>query len=147
MGRYLCLYRGDGAFGLVHFHPDYDRSVIHPLTKPSYGHLPPVSWRKFVRILHFRCHLISFTKYVSVCLTNEVRPILKMGGQGDKADELSDDDLYLANYQRRAPHTAINILRMTQVNAAAGVSARLSQFIYYDSLVWLLILFFWLIIF
>ena len=47
VGRYLCLFRGDGAFGLVHFHPAYDRSIIHPLDKPSYGHLPPVSWRKF----------------------------------------------------------------------------------------------------
>ena len=46
-GRYLCLYRGDGAFGLVHFHPAYDRSLIHPLDKPSYGHLPPISWREF----------------------------------------------------------------------------------------------------
>ena len=44
--RYLCLFRGDGSFGLVHFHPVYDRSIIHPLAKPSYGHLPPVSWCK-----------------------------------------------------------------------------------------------------
>mmetsp|Transcript_11677 Transcript_11677/g.25254 ORF Transcript_11677/g.25254 Transcript_11677/m.25254 type:complete len:431 (-) Transcript_11677:99-1391(-) len=90
VGRYLCLFRGDGSFGLVHFHPAYDRSIVHPLQKPSYGHLPPVSW---------------------------LRPILKMGGA---AADLSDDDLALSNYQRRAPHTAINILRMTQVNAAAG---------------------------
>mmetsp|Transcript_14805 Transcript_14805/g.25269 ORF Transcript_14805/g.25269 Transcript_14805/m.25269 type:complete len:267 (-) Transcript_14805:121-921(-) len=93
VGRYLCLFRGDGAFGLVHFHPAYDRSIIHPLEKPSYGHLPPISW---------------------------LRPILKMGGQEAAANELSDDDLALSNYQRRSPHTAINILRMTQVNAAAG---------------------------
>ena len=46
VGRYLCLFRGDGSFGLVHFHPAYDRSIIHPLQKPSYGHLPPMSWRK-----------------------------------------------------------------------------------------------------
>ncbi|KAL3788236.1 hypothetical protein ACHAW5_000832 [Stephanodiscus triporus] len=92
-GRYLCLYRGDGAFGLVHFHPAYDRSLIHPLQKPSYGHLPPISW---------------------------LRPILRMGGHGDEAERLSDDELALSNYQRRAPHTAINILRMSQVNAAAG---------------------------
>lgn len=90
-GRYLCLFRGDGAFGLVHFHPAYDRGLIHPLHKPSYGHLPPISW---------------------------LRPILKMGGHN--AEQLSDDELSLSNYQRRAPHTAINILRMTQVNAAAG---------------------------
>lgn len=47
VGRYLCLFRGDGSFGLVHFHPAYDRSIIHPLAKPSYGHLPPISWRKY----------------------------------------------------------------------------------------------------
>ena len=62
---------------------------------PAYGHLPPTSW---------------------------LRPMLKMGGHGPRAEELTDDDLQLSNYQRRAPHTAINILRMTQVNAAAGVS-------------------------
>ncbi|KAL7536987.1 hypothetical protein ACHAXR_007522, partial [Thalassiosira sp. AJA248-18] len=93
VGRYLCLFRGDGSFGLVHFHPAYDRSIIHPLTKPSYGHLPPISW---------------------------LRPIIKMGGREAEAETLSDDDLALSNYQRRGPHTAINILRMTQVNAAAG---------------------------
>ena len=43
-----------------------------------------------------------------------------MGGHEKEAEQLSDEDLALSNYQRRAPHTAINILRMTQVNAAAG---------------------------
>jgi hypothetical protein len=43
-----------------------------------------------------------------------------MGGHGDEAERLSDEELALSNYQRRAPHTAINILRMSQVNAAAG---------------------------
>ncbi|KAL7470569.1 hypothetical protein ACHAXS_010823 [Conticribra weissflogii] len=93
VGRYLCLFRGDGSFGLVHFHPAYDRSIIHPLDAPSYGHLPPISW---------------------------LRPILKMGGREAEAEHLSDEELALSNYQRRAPHTAINILRMSQVNAAAG---------------------------
>ena len=46
VGRYLCLFRGDGSFGLVHFHPAYDRTLIHPLDKPAYGHLPPISWCK-----------------------------------------------------------------------------------------------------
>jgi len=49
-----------------------------------------------------------------------VRPMMKMGGHEAEADQLSDEELSLANYQRRAPHTAINILRMSQVNAAAG---------------------------
>mmetsp|Transcript_14294 Transcript_14294/g.29105 ORF Transcript_14294/g.29105 Transcript_14294/m.29105 type:complete len:448 (+) Transcript_14294:128-1471(+) len=93
VGRYLCLFRGDGSFGLVHFHPSYDRSIIHPLDAPSYGHLPPISW---------------------------LRPILRMGGREAEAEQLSDEELALSNYQRRAPHTAINILRMSQVNAAAG---------------------------
>ena len=93
VGRYLCLFRGDAAFGLVHFHPNYDRSLINPVNGPSYGHLPPISW---------------------------LRAILKMGGHEAKAETLSDEELALSNYQRRAPHTAINILRMNQVNAAAG---------------------------
>ena len=37
-----------------------------------------------------------------------------MGGQPEKAEQLSDEDIALSNYQRRSPHTAINILRMTQ---------------------------------
>ena len=57
VGRYLCLFRGDGSFGLVHFHPVYDRSTIHPLDKPSYGHLPPISWCKFN--ISFYVHMIS----------------------------------------------------------------------------------------
>lgn len=96
VGRYLCLFRGDGSFGLVHFHQTYDRSTIHPLTQAAYGHLPPISW---------------------------LRPILKMGGHPDEAEKLSDDDIALSNYQRRAPHAAINILRMNQVNAAAGAKS------------------------
>ena len=46
-----------------------------------------------------------------------------MGGHGVEAEELSDDELALSNYQRRAPHAAINILRMSQVNAAAGAKS------------------------
>ncbi|KAL7515832.1 hypothetical protein ACHAWX_000909 [Stephanocyclus meneghinianus] len=96
VGRYLCLFRGDGAFGLVHFYPGYDRGRVHPLDMPAYGHLPPMSW---------------------------LRPILKMGGHEEESQQLSDHDLSLANYQRRAPHTAINILRMSQVTAAAGAKS------------------------
>lgn len=46
--------------------------------------------------------------------------MLKMTGHESESQQLSDEELSLANYQRRAPHTAINILRMSQVNAAAG---------------------------
>ena len=96
VGRYLCLFRGDAAFGLVHFHPAYDRSIINPIHGASYGHLPPMSW---------------------------LRAMLKMGGHDAEADSFTDDELALSNYQRRAPHTAINILRMNQVNAAAGAKS------------------------
>ena len=46
--------------------------------------------------------------------------MLKMAGHETEAKQLTDEQISLANYQRRAPHTAINILRMSQVNAAAG---------------------------
>ena len=42
--RYLCLFRGDGSFGLVHFCPTYERAKIHPVDNAAYGHLPPMSW-------------------------------------------------------------------------------------------------------
>jgi len=93
VGRYLCLYRGDASFGLVHFHPAYDRSSINPIDGASYGHLPPMSW---------------------------LRAMLKMAGHEAEAESFTDDEVALSNYQRRAPHTSINILRMNQVNAAAG---------------------------
>ena len=93
ISRYLCLYRGDASFGLVHFHPAYDRTAIHPIDKPAYGHLPPRSW---------------------------LRPMMIRNGHVEQADALSDDDLALSDYQRRAPFTAINILRASQLNAASG---------------------------
>ena len=62
--------------------------------------------------------VLSKLTYTYLVVT--VRPILKMGGHEAESEQLSDEDLALSNYQRRAPHTAINILRMTQVNAAAG---------------------------
>ena len=43
-----------------------------------------------------------------------------MSGQEEAASTLTDEQLSLSNYQRRAPHAVINILRMSQVNAAAG---------------------------
>ena len=36
---------------------------------------------------------------------------------------LSEDDLFLSNYQRRAPHTMINVLRVSQLNAAVGAKS------------------------
>uniref|UniRef100_A0A7S4K5D9 Uncharacterized protein n=1 Tax=Odontella aurita TaxID=265563 RepID=A0A7S4K5D9_9STRA len=96
VGRNLCLFRGDAVFGLVHFHPAYDRSEIMPEDKPAYGHLPPRSW---------------------------LRPMMRMNGNVDEAESLTDGDLELSDYQRRAPHTAINILRTSQINAAAGAKS------------------------
>ena len=45
---------------------------------------------------------------------------MKEGGALEEAESLSDEALLLSNYQRRAPHTAINFLRASQLNAAAG---------------------------
>lgn len=93
VSRSLCLFRGDDVFSLVHFHPAYERNLIHPTEKPAYGQLPPQSW---------------------------LPAMLRLNGNTEEADSMTDDDLYLSNYQRRAPHTAINILRVQQLEAAAG---------------------------
>jgi hypothetical protein len=96
ISRNLCLFRGDAVFGLVHFHPAYDRDEIHPADKPAFGHLPPMSF---------------------------LRPMLRLNGNVEKAESMTDDDLFLSNYQRRSPHTMINILRVSQLNAAVGAKS------------------------
>jgi len=96
ISRNLCLFRGDAVFGLVHFHPAYDRKLIHPINKPAYGHLPPENW---------------------------LRPMMKLNGNTEEAENMTDEELHLNNYQRRAPFTAINILRVNQLNAAAGAKS------------------------
>ena len=96
ISRELCLFRGDDVFGLVHFHPAYDRTAIHPIDKPAYGHLPPRNW---------------------------LRPMMKMNGNTAEAESLTDEQLALSDYQRKAPFTAINILRVNQLNAAAGAKS------------------------
>ena len=93
VGRYLFLFKGAEIFGLVHFHPAYDRSTIPPIDKPAFGHLPPRNW---------------------------LRPIMEKNGNVEEATNLTDEQLTLSDYQRRAPYTMINILRNSQVNAAAG---------------------------
>jgi hypothetical protein len=93
VSRSLCLFRGDNVFSLVHFHPAYERDLIHPIEKPAYGQLPPQSW---------------------------LPAMLRLNGNTQEADSMTDDDFYLSNYQRRAPHTAINILRVQQLEAASG---------------------------
>ena len=96
VSRNLCLYRGDDVFGLVHFHPAYDRTQIHPIDKPAYGHLPPQSW---------------------------LRPMMKMNGNVEEAESMTDEEVKMSDYQRRAPFTAINILRVNQLNAATGAKS------------------------
>jgi hypothetical protein len=86
------------VFGLVHFHPAYDRSKIHPTQKPAYGHLPPMSWLRAMIRLHGKTNVEA----------------AKM------SESLTDDQLFLSNYQRRAPFTMINILRTSQLNAAGS---------------------------
>jgi hypothetical protein len=49
--------------------------------------------------------------------------MLKMNGNAKEAQELSDEDLALSDYQRKAPFTAINILRVNQLNAASGAKS------------------------
>ena len=96
ISRNLCLFRGDDVFGLVHFHPAYDRTAIHPVDKPSYGHLPPREW---------------------------LRPMLKLNGNEAEAENLNEEELNLSDFQRKSPFTAINILRVNQLNAASGAKS------------------------
>jgi len=96
ISRNLCLFRGDAVVGLVHFHPFYQRNLIHPVDKPAFGHLPPQSW---------------------------LRSMLRHNGNEEAAKTLTDEDLDMSNYQRRSPHTMINILRVSQLNAAVGAKS------------------------
>merc|ERR1711862_392491 len=84
ISRSLCLFRGDDVFGLVHFHPAYERNLVNPIDKPAYGHLPP------------RAMLRPMFKH----LNNNI------------VDTLTDEQLDLSDYQRRSPVTAINILEL-----------------------------------
>ena len=93
VSRSLCLFRGDDVFSLVHFHPRYERNLIHPVEKPAYGQLPPQSW---------------------------LPAMLRRNGDTTEADFFTDDDIFLSNYQRRAPHMAINILRVQQLEEVSG---------------------------
>lgn len=96
ISRNLCLYRGDDVFGLVHFHPAYNRMTIFPDDKAAYGHLPPRPW---------------------------LRPMLNHMGFTKEATDFTDEDLSMSDYQRRSPFTAINILRASQLDAASGAKS------------------------
>lgn len=84
ISRSMCLYPGNDNFELLHFHPTYERDQIYPVDRPAHGHLPPSNW---------------------------IRPVLKHCS----ADQtLSDEDLLAFDYQRRAPVTAVIILRASR---------------------------------
>jgi hypothetical protein len=89
LSRSLCLLRGDDVFEPVYFHPKYDRSKIHPVAKPAHGHIPPLEW---------------------------MRSILRATGNQDEAEHLSNEDLALSNYQRRAPVGAVAIKRVSLID-------------------------------
>ena len=90
LSRSLFLYRGEEVLDLLYMHPRYDRDLVHPSDRASYGHLPPTRW---------------------------LRPMLRLNGNEKEADSLSDEDLKLQNYQRRSPLQAVIIKRVSQVNA------------------------------
>jgi hypothetical protein len=81
LGRSLCLYQGDSVFTLVHFHPNYNRSLIPPVDQPAFGHIPPIGW---------------------------LRPMLSAHGDEIPIDDAS---LQKSNYQRRSPVMAVNVVR------------------------------------
>jgi hypothetical protein len=97
LGRSLCLYQGDSVFSLVHFSPQYDRSVIEPVDKPAFGHLPPVSWLK---------------------------PMLKANGNDESLDDAA---LAKSNYQRRSPVAAVNIVRNSMLDDPKIVTIELEN--------------------
>jgi hypothetical protein len=49
--------------------------------------------------------------------------MLRLNGNAQEADTLTEEDYFCSNFQRRAPHTAINILRVEQLEAASGPQA------------------------
>eukprot|EP00977_Amphora_coffeiformis_P027259 scaffold34597_cov177-Amphora_coffeaeformis.AAC.27 len=89
LSRSLCLYQGENLFDLVHFFPDYDRSMIYPVEKPAFGHIPPLGW---------------------------LRSMLRNNGDEEAADQLSDEELALSNYQRRSPMTSVVIKRRSLID-------------------------------
>lgn len=91
VSKSLFLYRGEDILELQHMHPLYERKLVFPADKPAHGHLPPTGW---------------------------LRPMLKFNGNQDEADQFTDDQLELHNYQRRSPLPTIIIKRVSQLNAA-----------------------------
>jgi len=91
ISRSLFLYRGGDVLDLWHMHPYYDRDLVHPVDKPQHGHLPPTGW---------------------------VRAMLRASGRMQEAENLTDEQIKLQNYQRRSPLPAVVIKRVSQLEAA-----------------------------
>jgi hypothetical protein len=89
ISRFLCLYRGDDIFELLHMHPLYDRDLVHPKDKPAHGHLPPTGWLQAMLL------------------------------QDGNSEMFTDDELALQNYQRRSPLPAVVIKRVSQLDTGA----------------------------
>ena len=100
LSRSLCLYRGDDVLELLHLFPAYDRSQIHPVDKPAHGHLPPLGW---------------------------LRAMLQYNGNTEQAERLTDEELALLNYQRRAPVTAVCIVPVDLLEATNVVDLDLGD--------------------
>jgi len=100
----LFMARGQDLFDVSYLHPLYDRDSVH-LVDNVYGHLPPLQ---------------------------SLPAILKeSNAYSGNADELTDKDLAVQNYQRRSPLPAIFLRRRqsekTEENSAAAVIASLSK--------------------
>jgi len=98
ISRSLCLYRGNDVFDLLHFHPTYERDLIHPKDRPAFGHLPPTSWLQPI-----------VDKYYDL-----------KGFDESERRQMSHEDLQLAEYQRRSPVTAVLIKRAAMVEEQAS---------------------------
>lgn len=88
LSRSLCLFRGDDVFETLHFYPHYDRNQVFPPDLPAHGHLPPLSF---------------------------INPMIRRSGLSDSP--LSEEEVALTNYQRRAPFTAVVIKRVSYFGA------------------------------
>ncbi|GKY96942.1 hypothetical protein MPSEU_000653200 [Mayamaea pseudoterrestris] len=100
LSRYLCLYKGDGVYELLHFHPNYTRDWINPRDRPAHGHLPPTSW---------------------------LAPMLRRNGNDDAASRLTKDEYECSNFQRRSPVPAVCIKRVEQLEHATDGASGIIQ--------------------
>lgn len=99
----LFMARGQDLFDVSYLHPMYDRESVH-LVDNVYGHLPPLK---------------------------SLPELLKGSSdfEGD-ADQLTQSDLSIQNYQRRSPLPAIFLKRQSKKSdedTVASVFASLSK--------------------